>query len=67
MCNITKLTRRICSSCRLNKCFKQGMKKELIRSSIAIRQATFKMRMSNKHDHEKPLRRLAEVNLLTLT
>ncbi|CAF0721639.1 unnamed protein product [Adineta ricciae] len=39
-CEITTLTRRHCSACRLNKCFRQGMKKELIRSLVAIKQAT---------------------------
>ena len=28
------MNRHICSSCRLSKCFKNGMKIELIRSSI---------------------------------
>ncbi|CAF3483340.1 unnamed protein product [Rotaria sp. Silwood1] len=30
-CEITKETRRFCSSCRLQKCFQQGMRKERIR------------------------------------
>ncbi|CAF0826833.1 unnamed protein product [Rotaria sp. Silwood1] len=39
-CEITSTTRRHCSACRLKKCFQQGMKKELIRSLIAISHAS---------------------------
>lgn len=46
-CEITMTTRRYCSACRLKKCFKQGMKKELIRSLSAINQATHKARHPN--------------------
>ncbi|CAF2504304.1 unnamed protein product [Rotaria sp. Silwood2] len=39
-CEITSTTRRHCSACRLKKCFQQGMKKELIRSLVAISHAS---------------------------
>jgi hypothetical protein len=39
-CEITTATRRHCSACRLKKCFRQGMKRELIRSLSAINHAT---------------------------
>ncbi|CAF0942301.1 unnamed protein product [Rotaria sordida] len=62
-CEITITTRRHCSACRLNKCFRQGMKKELIRSLTAIGRATSGMIIS-KHYHEQQLSRLTTMNCL---
>ncbi|CAF4473477.1 unnamed protein product [Rotaria sp. Silwood2] len=61
-CEITIATRRHCSACRLNKCFRQGMKKELIRSLTAIGRATSGMIVSS-HYHEQ-LSRLTTMNFL---
>ena len=49
-CEITMTTRRYCSACRLKKCFKQGMKKELIRSLSAINHAS-SLAASHKSRH----------------
>ncbi|UJR21608.1 hypothetical protein I4U23_024690 [Adineta vaga] len=62
-CEITVLTRRHCSACRLNKCFKQGMKKELIRSLVAIKQATSGM-MINRYYRESQSPRMTTMDFL---
>ncbi|CAF3655430.1 unnamed protein product [Rotaria sp. Silwood1] len=61
-CEITIATRRHCSACRLNKCFRQGMKKELIRSLTAIGRAKSGM-MINSHCHQQQLSRLTTVSV----
>ncbi|CAF1052504.1 unnamed protein product [Adineta steineri] len=61
-CEITILTRRHCSACRLNKCFQQGMKKELIRSLVAINQAT-PGTIINRHHHEQQPLSLTTMNV----
>jgi len=59
-CEITIATRRHCSACRLNKCFQQGMKKELIRSLVAIQNST----ASNLYAYQ-PARALTTMNHLS--
>ncbi|CAF3629428.1 unnamed protein product [Rotaria sp. Silwood1] len=62
-CEITIATRRHCSACRLNKCFRQGMKKELIRSLTAIGRAKSGM-MINSHCHQQQLSRLTTMDFI---
>ena len=59
-------TRRHCSACRLNKCFEQGMKKELIRSLAAINQASSAMMITTQYHSEQAVQRRTTTTTVNL-
>ncbi|XP_075680871.1 uncharacterized protein LOC113797384 [Dermatophagoides pteronyssinus] len=56
-CHIDKITRKFCSSCRLQKCFINGMKKEYILTDEEKRLVREKI-LQNRHRREQQLKRM---------